>query len=215
MSRTTVGYLGAALLLVGVFTPIISLPFVGTQNYFGNGEGDGVIILVLVLLSVLLISARWFRGLIVTGILSLLLLLSALLGFRRMMADMRSSMHTTLADNPFAGIGEVMVEGVQLQWGWGVLLLGSVVLIGAGLMRAEGVTAENSEADARNERDCPWCAERILRRAVICRHCGRDVEQKSDKEPVLRDVTAEYHRLEEDEEWKRRERETKEWLSGE
>lgn len=28
----------------------------------------------------------------------------------------------------------------------------------------------------RDERDCPYCAERILTRAKICKHCGREVE---------------------------------------
>jgi len=28
----------------------------------------------------------------------------------------------------------------------------------------------------RQERDCPYCAERILVRARVCKHCGRDVE---------------------------------------
>lgn len=28
----------------------------------------------------------------------------------------------------------------------------------------------------REERDCPYCAERILVRARVCKHCGRDVE---------------------------------------
>lgn len=27
----------------------------------------------------------------------------------------------------------------------------------------------------REERDCPYCAERILARAKVCKHCGRDV----------------------------------------
>jgi uncharacterized membrane protein YdbT with pleckstrin-like domain len=30
-------------------------------------------------------------------------------------------------------------------------------------------------ADLRVERDCPYCAERILARARVCKHCGRDV----------------------------------------
>jgi uncharacterized membrane protein YdbT with pleckstrin-like domain len=29
--------------------------------------------------------------------------------------------------------------------------------------------------EARVERDCPYCAERILARARVCKHCGRDV----------------------------------------
>jgi uncharacterized membrane protein YdbT with pleckstrin-like domain len=28
----------------------------------------------------------------------------------------------------------------------------------------------------RDERDCPFCAERILKRAKVCKHCGREVE---------------------------------------
>jgi uncharacterized membrane protein YdbT with pleckstrin-like domain len=31
-------------------------------------------------------------------------------------------------------------------------------------------------AAARVERDCPFCAEPILARARVCKHCGRDVE---------------------------------------
>jgi hypothetical protein len=30
-------------------------------------------------------------------------------------------------------------------------------------------------AQAGVERDCPWCAERILKQARVCKHCGRDV----------------------------------------
>jgi uncharacterized membrane protein YdbT with pleckstrin-like domain len=31
----------------------------------------------------------------------------------------------------------------------------------------------------RVERDCPWCAERILARARVCKHCGREVAGSS------------------------------------
>jgi len=30
-------------------------------------------------------------------------------------------------------------------------------------------------APPRVERDCPHCAERILAKATVCKHCGRDV----------------------------------------
>ena len=30
---------------------------------------------------------------------------------------------------------------------------------------------------AREERDCPWCAERILAKAKVCKHCGREVAE--------------------------------------
>lgn len=28
----------------------------------------------------------------------------------------------------------------------------------------------------REERECPFCAERILKKARVCKHCGRDVD---------------------------------------
>ena len=33
-----------------------------------------------------------------------------------------------------------------------------------------------ADASPREERDCPHCAERILARAKVCKHCGREVE---------------------------------------
>lgn len=35
--------------------------------------------------------------------------------------------------------------------------------------------AETDPKEARTERECPYCAERILARARVCKHCGRDV----------------------------------------
>jgi uncharacterized membrane protein YdbT with pleckstrin-like domain len=37
------------------------------------------------------------------------------------------------------------------------------------------VSAGSDAAERRVERDCPHCAERILARAKVCKHCGRDV----------------------------------------
>ena len=31
-------------------------------------------------------------------------------------------------------------------------------------------------AAVRDERECPFCAEPILKKARVCKHCGRDVE---------------------------------------
>jgi uncharacterized membrane protein YdbT with pleckstrin-like domain len=42
--------------------------------------------------------------------------------------------------------------------------------------RAREPAAAGLPAEARVERDCPWCAERILARARVCKHCGRDVD---------------------------------------
>lgn len=33
-----------------------------------------------------------------------------------------------------------------------------------------------SVTGVREERECPFCAEPILKKAKVCKHCGRDVE---------------------------------------
>jgi hypothetical protein len=35
--------------------------------------------------------------------------------------------------------------------------------------------AEGSGTHIREERECPYCAELILKKARVCKHCGRDV----------------------------------------
>jgi uncharacterized membrane protein YdbT with pleckstrin-like domain len=41
---------------------------------------------------------------------------------------------------------------------------------------ALGGSHASMTAGPREERDCPFCAERILARAKLCKHCGREVE---------------------------------------
>lgn len=42
---------------------------------------------------------------------------------------------------------------------------------------SESVTGNSTSAPNRRvERDCPWCAEPILAKAKVCKHCGREVE---------------------------------------
>jgi uncharacterized membrane protein YdbT with pleckstrin-like domain len=42
-----------------------------------------------------------------------------------------------------------------------------------------GAEAAGEPGSRRVERDCPFCAERILARARVCKHCGREVEPVS------------------------------------
>lgn len=124
MQRSTLGWLGTLLLFTGVFTPIMSVPIVGNLTYFQNGEGDGVLVLVLAGISVLLVYTARYRGLYLTAGLSLLIMLVSLFHIFSLMADMRAELEQELAGNPFRGLADMAMESIQLQWGWAVLLLG-------------------------------------------------------------------------------------------
>jgi hypothetical protein len=66
----TLALVGAALLFVGAFMPIISVPIIGSMNYFQNGRGDGVIIVLLALATAVFAGGGYVRHVIWTGLAS-------------------------------------------------------------------------------------------------------------------------------------------------
>lgn len=128
----TVALIGAALLFVGAFVPIISVPIIGSLNYFQNGKGDGVVIVLLAAVTAGLALSERTRHVLWTGLASAGLLAFTFIRFQTKMNEARAQMETELADNPFRGLAEAAVGGVQLQWGWAVLLLGAGLIVYAG-----------------------------------------------------------------------------------
>jgi len=130
MSRKLVlGLVGSAVLFVGVFAPIVSVPLMGSANYFQNGKGDGAIIMGLAVVSALLIAAGKYAFLWLAGLASLGVTAFTFVHFQQMLAQSRAEMQLELADNPFAGLGESMLDSVQLQWGWAILVIGALLVI--------------------------------------------------------------------------------------
>lgn len=199
--RQILGVVGAATLFIGVFLPIVSLPIVGAQNYFQNGRGDGTILLVIAGAALLTTMVKRFVWVSIAGFVSLTLLGYTFITFRSRIAEMRAAMDRDLADNPFKGIGEAMMQSIQLQWGWAVLVVGALLLCAAGLAKAapEGEAASTVEAT----RKCPECAERILADARKCRYCGSAVTPVTDASATN------------DDDWERQRRSTEAWLRGE
>jgi hypothetical protein len=137
--KKRLGWLGVALLVIGVFMPIVSMPIVGSFNYLHNGRGDGVVVLVLAAISGLLIFGKFFRGLIVTALVSLAIMCFSLAHFLTGMNVAREQM--AQVDNLFKGIGQAILSTIQLQWGWLPLLAGAFSILAAGLLRDELIDA--------------------------------------------------------------------------
>lgn len=138
--KQMLGLIGSIVLIIGVFTPIVSLPIVGSMNYFNNGQGDGTIVLGLAIVSLIVVLFKKYKALWLTGFASLGMLLYTFMNFQGRMAEARSEMQAQLEGNPFAGIGEMALQSVQIQWGWVVLVIGAVLLlVAAGLREKEHV----------------------------------------------------------------------------
>ena len=66
--RQIPGLVGSVILFLGVFAPTVSAPIVGNINYFQNGGGDGVIILMPAIIAAFLTLAKIYRALLITSI---------------------------------------------------------------------------------------------------------------------------------------------------
>ena len=133
--KRLLGFAGSVISFIGVFTPIVNLPFVGGVNYFHNGSGDGVIVLFLACISFFLTLTNRFRGLWFTGGASLALMLFTFVSFQTRLSQVKSDMKTQLAGNPFRGIADVAMQSVQLEWGWAVLVVGAGLVVASAALQ--------------------------------------------------------------------------------
>ena len=83
------GFIGAGLLAIGVFTPIARAPIVGSINYFRNGSGDGTIVLVCAALAAFAAVRRRYHWLLPFGVFSASLLIIVWIGLRNRIASMQ------------------------------------------------------------------------------------------------------------------------------
>ena len=130
MNSKTMGFLGAGLLIVGLFLPIATLPFLGSVTLMSNGFNIvAIVLLILGLLSGFLVWAERREALIWTGGASLLTVIYMFGRLQWSMTQMRSGMAEELEGNPFAGIAQAAMASVGLQWGWLILAAGPALLV--------------------------------------------------------------------------------------
>ncbi len=143
-SRQLIGLSGAVILFVGAFAPIISVPVAGSINYFQNGKGDGTIIIGLAIISAVLALIRRYIGLWLTGAASLGLLTFTYLNLQAHLSGAQESMGVELADNPFKGFGDIILQSIQIQWGWALLIIGALLLVGAAALKSEAGPSDDT-----------------------------------------------------------------------
>ena len=133
MNDKSLALIGASMLFIGAFLPIVSLPIVGQMNYFQNGRGDGVVIVVLAAIIAGCAATERVRIVLWPGLASLAVLAWTFIRLQNAIGEMREKMDAELAGNPFRGLAEAAMGAVQLQWGWAVLFIASLLVVIAGV----------------------------------------------------------------------------------
>lgn len=135
-AKQIIGIVGAALLVVGIFLPAIKIPFLGNTTYFENQEFESYAMVGMALLTMILIALKKDKGLWFTGLCSFGVLVYSYFQFQGMMNGENAQMENDFGAlyKEFSGM---LQEVVQLQWGIGILLMGSVLIILAALLKGK------------------------------------------------------------------------------
>ena len=123
--KQMLGIAGCLITFVGVFMPIISFPSGRDLNYFGNGRGDGVLLLILSVISFVLVLTKLFKWLWFTGGVSFALICFTFTIFQqRLSVSKKAIERAELRGYVFAEERLAVIDGVQLKWGWAVIVIG-------------------------------------------------------------------------------------------
>ncbi len=128
------GLVGSVALCVGVFAPLLSAPIVGSQNLFANSQEMGGIVLLTGVASLGVVLVKKYEALWLTGLGGLAMTVLAFLNFYKEKKQIKLDSQ----DDPyFAEAASAMADILQIEWGWAVLLVGSILLIACAAIHDE------------------------------------------------------------------------------
>jgi len=129
-----IAFVGAGLLAIGAFLPLVRVPKMGTISYIGNGSGDGIVILVLAAAAAGLAMAGRTKHVIWPGLASLALIAFTYFRLQSRLGEARAKLRAEVGDNPFGGLADVATSSIQMEYGWAVLVIGALTMVAAGAM---------------------------------------------------------------------------------
>ncbi|MEW6050670.1 MAG: hypothetical protein AB1644_06365 [Candidatus Zixiibacteriota bacterium] len=137
---------GAVLLLLGVFLPSLSFPIVGYRNYYEQAHWSGIILIAMALVSAAVALVRSYRLLYLTGGISFGVLLYTFI-------DVQSNLHDAnkeidLDNDLFKELAKVGWRSVQMEWGWAVLLIGTLLVLVAAAIQEEKLNSQVVKGDS-------------------------------------------------------------------
>ncbi len=127
--RQLFGYIASGLLAFATFLPIATMPIVGSLNYFSNGKGDGVFVLLAALAAGVLVALKKYKLVLIPAGIAIAVTLFTLINLSIKINELKAGLGESLEGNPFAELAQGLAASVQLEWGWFVLILAEVALV--------------------------------------------------------------------------------------
>ncbi|MDJ1482350.1 hypothetical protein QNI16_17725 [Cytophagaceae bacterium YF14B1] len=129
------GVIGSLLLFVSTFMPILKVPLYGSINYFQNGLGYGVVIAAIAMTALVLaiLKENLFQS--ATALSATIVIGYTYVNFQYAIDDLRSEMQVKLVSHPLPSLADSMIDGIKIEYGFGVMMIGVILLFVAGLVR--------------------------------------------------------------------------------
>jgi hypothetical protein len=144
----------AAVMALGAFCPLVSLPIFGSLNYMMSGQGDGVIIVGCSAAIIGLVVTGYRRTSAIFAVCALFMMIVTLMRFVSALSEAR---HDLLKSNSgthvFDGLTKLVLDSVGLEWGWVPLFGGAFGVIVMALMAPQPTTSMAAQAPPDGERD--------------------------------------------------------------
>ncbi|MBW4651662.1 MAG: type IV pilin-like G/H family protein [Kaiparowitsia implicata GSE-PSE-MK54-09C] len=129
------GFVGIVITILGIFSPVLTAPIVGTVNYLRNGAEEAIILIVLTALSTLLLARKHYSWLYGSSVWSFLLVGGTFWYYHSLISELKASTDRELAGNPFRGLADMAMAATGLSWGWFFLFLGTGLVVVVAYLR--------------------------------------------------------------------------------
>ena len=166
-TRMILGSLGAMFLFFGTFTPVVKVPIVGGLNYFQIGTVardaaiGGYVFMGIAVVAMVLVILRMYVGLWIPHLCSAGFLAYTFIEYRKKVYDLdyqlievRSRLHEGISTSPerlesapdlglfVEQFADQLPEHIGLDWGWLVLILGTMLLLSSAVLATKELFSE-------------------------------------------------------------------------
>jgi hypothetical protein len=128
-NKQLVNIFGAALVTVGVFSPLVVVPFLGAITFAAQRQGEGFLLLGAALVSVIFaLAAKVYWPSVIAGLIVVVDVVCTLANMLSLMGAMQSN------SNPFV---KAFSGGLSPSWGFALLFIGAFMLIASAFLKDE------------------------------------------------------------------------------
>ncbi|KYM65710.1 hypothetical protein A2U16_10085 [Fusobacterium necrophorum subsp. funduliforme] len=129
MKKKELCFIGLVLAMLGTFLPLINVPFVGSVNFYSNGNSslEGIAVIALCLITGFLIykGSDYFKGAVVSSAVLLVVVAGDLILTFSKIQKIKSNFLSEMQGNPFLELGEGLMNSAGISWGWAILVIGA------------------------------------------------------------------------------------------